>query len=179
MQAYGKAVDSAAATPAMAEEALIELQRKTVAEHIQKEQAKDWPGLYGTFTPHEGEAYFDVVPFQMRFSSIKGVAGFYESIHRSFPDFQITVHSEQDFPGMSIREVQITGTHSGEYCGIAPTGHRVSVALATFFVFDTATGNLNAERLYFDNNTVIAQIKGELSPDHVFDLSRIEQSAEA
>ena len=53
MQAYERAVDSAAATPARAGEALIELQRKTVAEHIQKEQAKDWPGVYGTFTPHK------------------------------------------------------------------------------------------------------------------------------
>jgi hypothetical protein len=136
MQAYGRAVDPATATPDISPEALIELQRKTVAEHIQMEQAKDWPGVCGTFTPHEGEAYFDVVPFQMRFSSIKGVAGFYESIHRSFPDFQITVHSGQDVPGMSIREVQITGTHSGEYFGIAPTGRRVSVALATFLVFE-------------------------------------------
>jgi steroid delta-isomerase-like uncharacterized protein len=165
MEAYGKAVDPAAATPSFSREALIELQRKIVAEHIRNEQIKDWPGVYGTFTPHEDEAYYDVVPFQMRFSTIKGVIGFYESIARGFPDFQMTVHSEQDVPGVSIREVQITGTHSGEYLGIPPTGRRVSVALAAFYVFDMATGHLNAERIYFDNNTVLAQIQGQMSPD--------------
>ncbi len=114
MQAYGKAADPAAAPPSLSPEALIELQRKTVAEHIRSEQTKDWPGLYRTFTPHEEHAYYDVVPFQTRFGTIQGVIGFYETIHRAFPDFEITVHSEQDVPGMSIREVQIIGTHNGE-----------------------------------------------------------------
>ena len=161
------------ASPSLSSEALIELQRKTVAEHIRNEQIKDWPGVYRTFTPEEGDAYYDVVPFHARFSSIQGVIGFYETINRGFPDFQITVHSEQDVPGMSIREVQITGTHNGEYLGVAPTGRRVSVALAAFYVFDKTTGQLNAERIYFDNNTVLAQIQGQMSPDGVFDLSRM------
>jgi steroid delta-isomerase-like uncharacterized protein len=174
MPASGKTVNPAAATPSLSSEALIELQRKTVAEHIRNEQTKDWPGVYATFTPHGDEAWYDVVPFQMRFSTIQGVIGFYESIARGFPDFQMTVHSEQDVPGVSIREVQITGTHNGEYLGIPPTGRRVSVALAAFYVFDMATGHLNAERIYFDNNTVLAQIQGQMSPDEVFDLSRIE-----
>ena len=174
MQAYGKAAEVTAGTSSLSPEALIELQRKTVAEHIQNEQIKNWPGVYGTFTPQEEDAYYDVVPFQTRFGSIKGVIGFYETINRSFPDFQITVHSEQDVPGMSILEVQITGTHTGEYFGIAPTGRRVSVALAGFYVFDQTTGHLNAERIYFDNNTILAQIQGQMSPENAFDLSRIE-----
>lgn len=177
MQTSGKAVDPPAATPTMSPEALIERQRKTVAEHIRNEQTKDWPGVYSTFTPLGEEAYYDAVPFQMRFRTIEGVVGFYESIARGFPDFQITVHSEQDVPGMSIREVQITGTHNGEYCGVQATGRQVSVALAGFYVFDKATGHLNAERIYFDNNTVLAQIKGEMSPGNVFDLSRIERNS--
>lgn len=167
MQASGKAAS-------LSSEALIELQRKTVAEHIRNEQTKDWPGVYRTFTPQEEDAYYDVVPFQMRFGGIQSVIGFYESINQGFPDFQLTVHTEQDVPGMSIREMQITGTHDGEYLGIAPTGRRVSVALAAFYVFDMASGHLNAERIYFDNNTVLAQIQGQMSPDNVFDLSRIE-----
>lgn len=165
------------ASRSLSSDALIALQRKTVAEHIRNEQIKNWPGVYGTFTTQEGNAYYDVVPFQMRFGSIKGVIGFYETINQGFPDFQITVHSEQDVPGMSIREVQITGTHNGEYFGIPPTGRPVSVALAAFYVFDKTTGELNAERIYFDNNTVLAQIQGQMTPDGVFDLSRLEGDA--
>ena len=46
-----------------------------------------------------------------------------------------------------------------------------------FFLFDKTTGHLNAERIYFDNNTILAQIKGEMSPDDVFDLCRVEHDA--
>ena len=63
-------------------------------------------------------------------------------------------------PGVSVREAQIIGTHLGEYCGLPASGHRVSVALIGLFLSDQATGHLNAERIYFDNNTILAQIKG-------------------
>src|SRR5215472_6692081 len=121
MQAHGKAVDPAAAVAGLSLEALIDLQRKTVAEHVRNEQIKDWPQVYRTFTPHHEDAYYDVVPFQTRFQKMKGVIDFYEAFARGFPDFQIAVHTEQDVPGVSIREVQITGTHKGEYGGIQAT----------------------------------------------------------
>ena len=164
-------------TAGLSPEALIDLQRKTVAEHIKHELAKDWPGVYSTFTPHDDDAHYDVVPFQTRFQKLQGVTDFYQSFARGFPDFHITVHTEEDVPGMSIREVQITGTHKGEYCGIEATGRFVSVALMGLFLFDQQTGHLNGERIYFDNNTILAQLKGELSSDDVFDLSRIGRDA--
>jgi len=153
---------------------LIERQRKTVAEHVSHEQTKDWPGLYGTFTPHEEDAYYDVAPFQMRFAKMKGVVDFYQTFARAFPDFQILVFTEHDVPGVSIREVQIEGTHRGEYGGLPATGRRISFPLIALFLFDTATGHLNAERIYFDNNTILAQIRGEMTPEQVFNLGRIE-----
>jgi hypothetical protein len=60
MQAHGKAVDAAAAHTSLSPQALIDLQRKTVAEHIKHEQVKDWPEVYRTFTPHGDDAYYDV-----------------------------------------------------------------------------------------------------------------------
>ena len=157
-------------------EALIELQRHTIREHVRYEQSKQWPEVYGTFTPHGERAYYDVVPFQARFARMKGVVDFYEAFTRGFPDFEIVIHTENDVPGVSIREAQIIGTHLGEYCGLPASSRRVSVALIGVFLFDKATGHLNAERIYFDNNTILAQIKGEMSPDDVFELSRIESS---
>jgi steroid delta-isomerase-like uncharacterized protein len=179
MQEQGKAIEASVAAGGLSPEALIEVQRKTVAEHIRNEQIKNWPEVYRTFTPQEEDAYYDVVPFQTRFQKMKGVVDFYEAFTRGFPDFQIAVHTEQDVPGVSFLEVQITGTHNGEYCGVQATGRRVSVALMGIFLFDKATGRLNAERIYFDNNTILAQIKGEISPDDVFDLRRIEGDAKS
>jgi steroid delta-isomerase-like uncharacterized protein len=177
MQPHENALGPAAGSTGLSPAALIERQRETVAEHIRYEQIKDWPEVYRTFTPHAENAYYDVVPFQTRFRRMKGVVDFYETINRGFPDFQIAVHTEQDVPGVSIREVQITGTHKGEYCGIEATGRRMSVPLMALFLFDRATGHLNAERIYFDNNTILAQLKGELSPNEVFDLRWIEHDA--
>lgn len=175
-----KATDAAAASASvLPEAALIERQRTTVAEHIQHEQTKNWPEVYRTFTPHEEDAYYDVVPFQVRFRQMKGVVDFYETFTRAFPDFRIVVHTENDVPGLSVREAQIIGTHMGEYCGLQPTGRQVSVALIGLFVFDKTTGHLNAERIYFDNNTILAQIRGEMSAADVFDLRRIDQTATA
>jgi steroid delta-isomerase-like uncharacterized protein len=168
-------VAAATASASLSPGALIEIQRNTVAEHIKHEQVKDWPEVYRTFTPHAEDAYYDVVPFHTRFQKMQGVVDFYEAFTRGFPDFHITVHTEQDVPGVSIREAQITGTHNGEYCGIQATGRRVSVALMGYFLFDKTTGHLNAERIYFDNNTILAQIRGEMNPEDVFDLGRIEQ----
>jgi hypothetical protein len=44
---------------------------------------------------------------------MKGIIEFYEAFTRGFPDFQITVHTEHDVPGVSIREAQIAGIHNG------------------------------------------------------------------
>jgi len=167
--------DIAAAGASLQADALIERQRQTVAEHIRQEQIKNWPEVYGTFTPLEEDAYYDVVPFQTRFPKMKGVVDFYETFTKAFPDFQIIVHTENDLPGMSIREVQIEATHSGEYCGLQATGRRVSVPLIGLFLFDKTTGYLNAERIYFDNNTILTQIRGEMTVEGVFDLGRIER----
>ena len=167
--------DVAAAGASLPTDALIERQRKTVAEHIRHEQAKHWPEVYGTFTPNEEDAYYDVVPFHMRFPQMKGVVDFYETIAKAFPDFQIIVHTENDLPGLSIREFRFEATHSGEYRGLQATGRRVSIPLIGLFLFDKTTGYLNAERIYFDNNTILTQIRGEMTFEDVFDLGRIER----
>jgi hypothetical protein len=48
MQEEGKAIEASAATGGLSLEALIDLQRKTVTEHIRNELIKDWPGVYRT-----------------------------------------------------------------------------------------------------------------------------------
>ena len=162
MQTLGNSATTAALSP----EALIEIQRNTIAEHIKHEEAKDWPEVARTFTPQSEDAYYDVVPFHMRFQQMKGVMDFYQSFAHGFPDFHITVHTQHDIASVSVLEVQITGTHEGEYCGIQATGRRVSVAIMAYFLFHKTTGHLNAERIYFDNNTILAQIKGEMTPGY-------------
>jgi hypothetical protein len=91
-----------------------------------------------------------------------GVKGFYEYLASAFPDIHFDVTAEYDLPGCSIREITAAGTQQGEYCGLAPTDRRCTVEVAVFFLFDDEDpGRLVAERVYFDNETLLGQLRGE------------------
>ncbi|RKT88226.1 Predicted ester cyclase [Saccharopolyspora antimicrobica] len=146
---------------AMSDAQRIEAQRRTIAEHIEAENAHDWPRVYGTFVQDE-HAFYDVVPLSTRYAGFAGVQDFYRILDDAIPDFRVTVNAEYDSPGASVREVTIVGTHRGEYCGEQPSGRPVSFELAAFYIFrPEEPGKLLAERIYFDNETVLRQMRGE------------------
>jgi hypothetical protein len=162
-------------------------QQAIIREHIIHERAKNWRGVEGTFTPNQKTAFYDVTPFHTRFKGMRqdgesgdlGVMDFYQMFAKSFPTFGIQEIRQIDTPGYSVLEVNITGPHSGEaYCGIAPQDPPVEITLPliALFIFDEKAGKMEllAERIYFDNATVLAQLKGELPRTAVFDLSQLE-----
>jgi steroid delta-isomerase-like uncharacterized protein len=139
----------------------IKLQRELVTEHIRAENAHEWPSVYDTFVDSP-DAWYDVVPLSTTFSGINGVIEFYQLFNSALPDFHIDVTAEYDTPGCSIREVTISGTHQGEYCGVAPKENPVSFELLALYLFDiNEPGKLIAERIYFDNETLLRQMRGE------------------
>jgi predicted ester cyclase len=141
---------------------MIRIQRETIVEHMRGENAHEWQAVYDTFIQDE-TAWYDVVPLSNKFEGFSGVQDFYQVFDSAVPDFHIVVTGEYDTPGCSIREVTITGTHQGEYCGVQPTGKPISFELAAFYIFGTGNnaGKLIAERIYFDNETVLRQMRGE------------------
>jgi predicted ester cyclase len=155
-------------------EDLICKQKETVNRHIRHENAKDWGGVYDTFVPDE-RAFYDVVPFNARYSGFSGVKDFYQVANVSFPDFRIEVWGEYDAPGCSVREVTISGTHLGDWCGIPGRGRHVRFHLAGFFLFGTGNnaGTLLAERIYFDNDTIMRQIRSERDSSAIADFSNV------
>lgn len=58
----------------------------------------------------------------------------------AFPDINIIVHDMLQEPGKAAVRAEITGTHQGEFLGIAPTGRRIRVRLHEFHL-------LNGERV--------------------------------
>ena len=140
----------------------IENQRKIVAEHIRGENEHNWPVVYDTFV-QDDRAYYDVVPLGTRFKGIEGVRGFYQAIATALPDMHIDVTAEYDVAGCSIREVVISGTHQGEFAGVKPLGNRLRFEMAAFYTFDAASGKLIAERIYYDQAGVVAQMQGPAS----------------
>jgi predicted ester cyclase len=147
---------------AMTDEERIAAQRRTIDEHIRGENEHDWARVYDTFLKDE-RAYYDVVPLGIRYPGFRGVQDFYQIIEAAIPDFRVVVTGEYDTPGASVREVTIMGTHHGEYCGVAPQGRPVSVEVAAFYLFGEGdeSGRLLAERIYYDNETLLRQMRGE------------------
>ena len=127
-------------------EDIIQIQRTIVDEHIRQENSHDRQGVYDTFIPDE-TAFYEVVPFNMRFAGFDGVKGFYGAASVAFPDLKIDVWGENDCPGCSVREVTISGTPTGDWAGVAGTGKHVRFQLAGFFLFGTGlqAGKLLAE----------------------------------
>jgi steroid delta-isomerase-like uncharacterized protein len=139
----------------------IERQKRQVDALLRELAAHRWEQAVETFA---GEApAFEDVSANMRFSGKAGIARGYEALAEAFPDLEIEVVAAIDVPGRSIRELIITGTHSGAYQEIDATGRRVRFACACFFQFD-GEGRLKTERIYFDNETVLRQIRGRSLP---------------
>ncbi|PYX90170.1 MAG: hypothetical protein DMG68_02740 [Acidobacteria bacterium] len=139
---------------------LIERQRELVARHIRGENEGDWKAVYDTFV-QDDRAYYEVVPLGSRFQGIEGVRGFYQTIAAALPDLHVEIVSEYDVPGCSIREVVITGTHEGEFAGVKPQGNPIRIEMASFYIFDPLGTSLIAERIYYDQSSVIAQMQGK------------------
>jgi predicted ester cyclase len=162
-------------------EDLIKLQRKTIDQHVFAENAHDWERVYDTFVQDESVAFYDVIPLHTQFSGLTGVKDFYQAAQQAFPDFRIEVWSESDAPGCSLREVTLSGTHKGDWCGLAGTGRKVKFHLAGVFLFGSGeqAGKIVAERIYFDNETVLQQINGLMDVSAVPSFAPSQRSSGA
>jgi predicted ester cyclase len=158
-------------------EDMIRIQRETVDEHIRQENSKNWQAVYDTFVPDE-TAFCDVVPFNSRFAGFDGVKAFLGAADAAFPDFRVDVWAEYDLPGRSIIEATISGTHTGDWCGVPGTGRHVRFQLAGFYLFGTGdqAGKIRAGRIYFDNDTVMRQIRGEMDASSVIEFPMPEMT---
>jgi steroid delta-isomerase-like uncharacterized protein len=143
---------------------MIEKQRAMVAKHIHDENIHDWAAVEATFTAGQ-EAFFDAVPLSAHLTGTQGVMQAYQMLSGAVPDMAIRVNRSYDVPGCSIREVTLSGTHLGGYCGIPASGRKVTVEVACFFLFQVEGGKVEllAERVYFDNDTLFKQMRGDAS----------------
>jgi steroid delta-isomerase-like uncharacterized protein len=143
----------------------VELQQKCVEEHISLENApeKDTETVLKTFA--QDQMFYDVVPGGGdRLEGHDGVAGFYDMLFAVLPDINIVITHKYDVPGCCVREGIVTGTHSAEFAGVAASGNFISFPFAAMYIFGEDPTKLVAERAYWDNAALIAQMKGEVKP---------------
>jgi predicted ester cyclase len=62
----------------------------------------------------------------------EGIKPIIRGLGEAFPDVQIVIHDMTQEPGKIGVRAEISGTHQGEFFGIAPTGKKVSFRLHEF-----------------------------------------------
>jgi steroid delta-isomerase-like uncharacterized protein len=85
-----------------------------------------------------------------------GVDGLLHGLLDAYPDFWLREGAHYHSDNAVIVECVFGGTQQGVWAGIPPTGRKVEVAAALFFLFEG--DGLVCERVYFDHATVLRQL---------------------
>ena len=133
-------------------------QHGIVTAHIAAENAHDWTAASAGFT-QTGTAFRDMLLVATVFKGVGGVRAFYDTIGKALPDLHIEIKSQNDLPGCTVCEGVLTGTHLGEYMGIQPRGNPIRMDITTYYFFDEKTEKLVAERIYFDQASLLQQMQ--------------------
>jgi len=95
-------------------------------------QSRDWDRLGEIFA----EDFVDHDPAAGQPAGVEGIKKYWREFTEAFPDFEIVpdaVSADDDFVTIVGR---VSGTHTGEYKGHAPTGKRFSVRTIQTTKFD-------------------------------------------
>lgn len=66
----------------------------------------------------------------------EGFRAFFQAVYESFPDYQIKIEDLIAEDDRVVARVTSTGTHRGEFMGLAPTGRRFAVSGIDIMRFD-------------------------------------------
>jgi steroid delta-isomerase-like uncharacterized protein len=123
-----------------------------IAEHIAAECAHDVDRALATFHA----AHYRVFPLAIDAPGDDAVRGLLDAVFSAFPDFQFLAERTYHAADAVVVEGRITGTHDGEWVGIAATGRAVDVPTCCIYHFDD--DRLTSESVYFDHATLLAQL---------------------
>jgi predicted ester cyclase len=125
-----------------------------VKAHIQAEAVRhDVAATLATFR----HARYDVPALGGVVDGAQGVDGLLHTLFAAYPDFWLREGAHYHAENAIIVECVFGGTQQGQWGGVSPTGRKMEVAAALFFLFDDADGLL-CERVYFDHATVLRQL---------------------
>jgi steroid delta-isomerase-like uncharacterized protein len=136
----------------MVSEELRARRDKIVREHAESENRHDFDFALDTFHHPRYELY----PTGEVIDGAEAVAAYYEETRAAFPDQRnrvIAIHHGDD---AVVMELELTGTHKGSFRGLPPTGRSFSCRMAALFDFEE--DRLIAERVYFDQATILRQL---------------------
>jgi len=153
---------------ALPPEHILRAREKLVLDHFHDEVRQDWDATLSTF-PHP---HYELIPLLRVHDGDADVRDYYRDTRVAFPDQDHEIIDLRHSHDAVIVEFWLLGTHKGPLGKIPATGSKHRTRMTAFFVFD-AEENLVAERVYFDQLTIVKQLIGGLDKRNPADLIRL------
>lgn len=120
-------------------------------KHSKAEDARDLQGLIDTLAP---DCVYEIIPTGQRWERHDGARQFYLSFLSAFPDVKFAMSDIVIGPQGVFEVTEMTGTHRGEWAGMAPTGRTVRLQIVIHFPWDPKSQKFAGERIYFDRSSI-------------------------
>ena len=125
-------------------------------KHLQAENAHDLDGIMATFGKNSV-----LVLNGIRFDTPEKIHRLHQELgfgdQGAFSNLKVEIRNRHASPEAVILEAKLSGTHTGDWLGVKPTGKPFSVAVCTVYIFD-GEGKLSEERVYFDRSLLLKQL---------------------
>jgi len=133
---------------------LYETIRALWIKHSKAEDARDLQGLIDTLA---ADCVYEIIPTGQRWERHDGARQFYLSFLGAFPDVKFAMSDIVIGPQGVFEVTDMTGTHKGQWAGVAPTGRRVRLQIVIHFPWDPKARKFAGERIYFDRTALNEQ----------------------
>jgi predicted ester cyclase len=129
--------------------------------HTAAECAHDLDAIIATFD----RPRYEIVPTGEVFDGEPAVRGYHAENFAGVPDFTVEPIAAHHGEDAVAEEAWVSGTHTGTYHGLPPTGRFVRVRVCGIYVFEE--DRLVCERVYYDLLTVLRALGVARDPDSV------------
>jgi predicted ester cyclase len=127
--------------------------RRLWIRHSIAEDKRDLDGLIATLSE---DCVYEIMPTGQRWEGHDGARAFYTTFLGAFPDVHFDLIDIVIGPQGVIEVASMTGTHQGEWAGLAPTGRPVRLQIIIHFPWDPAAQKFAGENVYFDRAALAA-----------------------
>lgn len=129
--------------------------RRLWIRHSIAEDRRDLDGLIGTLAP---DCVYQIPATGQRWEGHVGARRFYTEFLGAFPDVRFELTDIVIGPQGVIEVATMTGTHRGEWAGMAASGLPVELTVVIHFPWDPDAGLFAGENIYLDR--AITAVRG-------------------
>ena len=110
--------------------------KKLWVRHSIAEDARDIDGLIATLAE---DCVYEILPTGQRWEGRDGARAFYTELFAAFPDNAFALSEIVIGPQGAFEVATLTGTNTGPWAGVAPSGLAVALEVLILFPWDPAT----------------------------------------